>query len=94
MSGDPDIHDLARQVAVQEERMNTHQATFETALERFERKMAERDARQAERDARLAEGMAWRDTEAAKRETRLVVTVAGLIVGAVAFLGLLIRWPF
>ncbi|MXW86902.1 MAG: hypothetical protein F4Z55_13820 [Boseongicola sp. SB0667_bin_21] len=35
--------------------MNTHQATYETALERFERRMAERDARMAERDARMAE---------------------------------------
>ena len=56
--------------------------------------MAKRESHQAERDARLSEGMARRGTEAAKRETRLIVTIAGLIVGAVAFLGFLIRWPF
>ena len=36
--------------------------------------------------ARLAE-------DNAKRETRLIVTIAGLLVVAVAVLGLLIRWP-
>ena len=36
--------------------------------------------------ARLAE-------DNAKRETRLIVTIAGLIVAAVAILGVLIRWP-
>ncbi len=29
----------------------------------------------------------------AKRETRLILTMAGLIVGAVAILGVLIRFP-
>jgi len=29
----------------------------------------------------------------AKRETRLIVTIAGLLAFAVAVLGLLIRWP-
>ena len=50
MSEAPDNHELARQLAVLEERMNTHQATYETALERLERRMAERDAEAAKRD--------------------------------------------
>ena len=50
MSEAPDNHQLARQLAVLEERMNTHQATYETALERLERRMAERDAESAKRD--------------------------------------------
>ncbi len=41
--------------------------------------------------ARIAEDAAKRDTEAAKRETRLILTMIGLIVGAVTILGLLIR---
>lgn len=41
----------------------------------------------------LAEDNARRDTEAAKRETRLIVTLVGLVIGAVAILGVLIRWP-
>ncbi len=43
--------------------------------------------------ARLAEDNAKRDAEAAKRETRLIVTIAGLLAFAVAVLGLMIRWP-
>ncbi len=43
--------------------------------------------------ARLAKDNAMRETEAAKRETRLILTMAGLIVGAVAILGVLIRFP-
>ena len=35
--------------------------------------------------ARLAE-------DAAKRETRLIVTLVGLVIGAVAILGVLICW--
>ena len=50
MSEAPDNHQLARQLVVLEERMNTHQATYETALERLERRMAERDAEAAKRD--------------------------------------------
>ena len=41
--------------------------------------------------ARLAEDAAKRDAEAAKRETRLILTMVGLIVGAVTILGILIR---
>lgn len=37
--------------------------------------------------ARLAEDAAKRDAEAAKRETRLIVTIAGLLAVAVAVLG-------
>ncbi len=36
--------------------------------------------------ARLAE-------DAAKRETRLIITMAGLVIAAVAILGVLIRFP-
>ncbi len=31
--------------------------------------------------------------EAAKRETRLILVMAGMITAAVAVLGILIRWP-
>ncbi len=57
MGGAPDIHALARQLAVLEERMNTHQATYEKALERFERRMADRDAALADRIATATDRM-------------------------------------
>ena len=43
MSDAPDIHALSERVAVLEERMNTHQASYETALERMERRAEARD---------------------------------------------------
>lgn len=40
--------------------------------------------------ARLAEDMAKRDAEAARRETRLLLSTAGLLAVAVTILGILI----
>ncbi len=50
MSGAPDTHQLARQIAVPEERMNTHQADYRVALERMERKMAGLNVEAVRRD--------------------------------------------
>ncbi len=58
MGDAPDIHALSERIAVLEERMNTHQATYEKALERFERRMADRDAALSERIATATERMA------------------------------------
>ena len=43
MSGAPDNHVLARQIAVMEERMNTMQADHSATLERFRTDMEKRD---------------------------------------------------
>ena len=43
--------------------------------------------------ALLREDMAKRDADMARRETRLLLAVAGLISFAVVILGILIRWP-
>ena len=64
-----------------------------TAISVLEERMKTMQAEYKTDIARLAEDMARRDAEAAKRETRLVLTLAGLVIGAVAFLGVLIRWP-
>ena len=42
---DPSINDLARQLAALEERMNTHKAQYETAIERLEKNLANRDVK-------------------------------------------------
>ncbi len=76
----PDNHDLARRLAVLEERMNTKAAETESALDRLRADMAARDT-----DA------AKRETDAAKRETRMLLAIAGMIGLAVAVLGFLIR---
>lgn len=72
-------HELSERVARLEERMKTMQAEYKTDIALLAKTLAEDNAR--------------RDTEAAKRETRLIVTLVGLVIGAVAILGVLIRWP-
>ena len=42
---------------------------------------------------RLGKQIAERDAEAAKRETRLLLAVVGVMVAGVTILGVLIRWP-
>ena len=46
MSGTPDIHGLARQQAVLEERMKTMQAEYQTDIGRLAEDMARRETRQ------------------------------------------------
>ena len=45
ISGAPDGHELARHIAVPEERVNTGQAEQESALDRLRADMASRDTR-------------------------------------------------
>lgn len=73
-------------VSVLEERMKTMQAEYKTDIARLAEDAARRETGYRTDIARLAE-------DAAKRETRLIVTLVGLVIGAVAVLGVLIRWP-
>jgi len=57
---------------------------IDAGLARLAEDAAKRDAEAAKREARLAE-------EASKREIRLIVTMVGVILGAVTILGFLIR---
>ena len=74
------IHELAKQVAVLEERMNTKQAEYKTDI-----------ARLAEQHAQLEKKLAERDTRLAERDSRFILLFVSLIVGATAFLSLLIK---
>ena len=66
--------------------MNTHQATYETALERLERRMAERERRMAERDAEAARRDAQRtERDATARWWQTAVILAGIGI-AVTFI--------
>ena len=82
MSDPPTNHELVRQVAVLEERMNTHVERFNAAIERMERRAAERDAEAARRDA-----------EAAKRDRDNTRWMVGVVVAATVVIGILVRWP-
>ena len=86
MSGERDIHDLARQIAVLEERMNTRQAEYESALDRLRANMT-RLTDEATRSA------AKRDVEAARRDVDNMRWQFGLWAVAIVVIGILIRWP-
>ncbi len=81
MSEAPDNHALARQLAVLEERMNTRQAEYESALERIAG------------DHRDALGRL--QTDMAKRDKSNIQWIAAMIFGAsvliIAVIGLMIR---
>ena len=72
MSEAPDNHQVARQLAVLEERMNTMQADLSATLERFRADMAKRE------------------TEGARRETRMLLAMAAMIGLAVTIIGFLV----
>ncbi len=74
-----DIAELKKQHAVMEERMKTLQADLQGTLERFRADMAD-----------LKTDMARRDTEAGKRENRLLITMIVVVGVATATLGVLI----
>ncbi|MCY4260977.1 MAG: hypothetical protein OXC91_12035 [Rhodobacteraceae bacterium] len=75
MESESDMHTLARQMAVMEERMKSMKADYESALDR------------------LRADMALHREDGAKRETRMLLAMAGMIGLAVAILGILISLP-
>ena len=50
---EPTIHELARQIVVLEERMNTHQTECTSAFDRLRADMAVRDAEYSKRENRI-----------------------------------------
>ena len=79
MSDTPDTHELARPLAVLEERMKTNQAEYESALERI---AGDHKAALERIECKFAE----RDRD----NTRWQI---GLWIAAVVIIGVLIRWP-
>ncbi len=69
---DQRIYELAKEIAVLEQKMETHKQEYKTDI------------------ARLAEQMAQRDTDAAKRESRLLLAMLGGLAVVTAVLGVLI----
>ena len=62
---------LSERLARNEERMNTHQATQESAFDRLRADMAKWDAEMAKRDAEMAKRDADRDAEMVKRDAEM-----------------------
>ncbi len=85
------IHELAKQIAALEERMNTKQAEYKTDIARLAEQIAKRDNILAEQYAQLEKKLAERDTRLAERDSRFILLFVSLIVGATAFLSLMIK---
>ncbi len=89
MEPEPNIHDLARQVAVMEKSMETVQANLTATLEGFRTDQAKLRETMANWKTDMAN---WK-TDMAQRETRMLLAMAGMIGLAVAILGILITLP-
>jgi len=90
MGDAPDIHALSERLAVLEERMNTHQATYETALERnnaaFERLRADMAARETALSERIATAS---DRNATARWWQTGAILAGIAVAAAVIIAVI-----
>ena len=95
---EPTIHEVSKELATLREQMNTHQAKYEGALDRFHAAMSKNDAA----FERLRTDMAKRDADAAKRDAdaahreiirlrwQIGIWIAGVLV-TIAAMGIFIR---
>ena len=89
MSETPDIHGIARQLAVLEERMNSARTEYRSDLAELMRQIAEKNAETSDRIATATERMAnsrWWQTAILVAVVALVGAVAGGLPALVAFL--------
>ena len=102
---EPTIHEVSKELATLREQMNTHQAKYEGALDRFHAAMDRFRADMSKNDAafeRLRTDMAKRDADAAKRDAdaahreiirlrwQIGIWIAGVLV-TIAAMGIFIR---
>ena len=95
---EPTIHEVSKELATLREQMNTHQAKYEGALERFRADMGSFRADMSKNDTafeRLRTDMAKRDADTAQREINRIrwmigVWIAGVLI-TIAALGIFIR---
>ena len=87
-----DIAGLAADLAKRDAEATKRYADYKTEIGRLAEDTVRQHADYKTEIGRLAEDAAKRDAEAAKRETRLVITVAGMLALAVAILGTLINF--
>ncbi len=84
---DPTLTELAHQVALLEERMNTHQKQYESALDRLRADMANWKTDMAKRETDWKTDIGDLKTEMAKRDNRLILSVFGIMVAGITILG-------
>ena len=81
---EPTIHEVSKELATLRERMNTHQAKYESALDRLRADMAKRDADAEKRDADAAQ------REIIRLRWQIGIYIGGVLV-TIAALGIFIR---
>ena len=84
MSEQDELVDLARQMAVLEERMETMNERYDKGWKLLEAKMGEDRARRDAEFSKLREDIAKQDTEMAKRDTANTRWLIGVIIAASA----------
>ena len=88
---EPTIHEVSKELARPREQMNTHQAKYEGALDRFRADMSKNDTA----FERLRTDMAKRDADMAQREIIRLRWLIGIWVGdvlvTIAAMGIFIR---
>ena len=97
-TSDQTLLEHSERMAKQEERVNTHQAKYESALDRLQADMAKRDMRHdaemARRDAEAERREVQRDADELKRDKNNTRWQIGMGIAFVLILGAWIRWPF
>ncbi len=86
------FQELAKQFVALEERMNTRQAEYRTDIARLAEQLAQREIKLSEQIAQQATQLAERDSRLAERDSRFVLLIVSLIVGATAFLSFMIKF--
>ena len=96
--GEPTIHEVSKELATLRDQMNTHQAKYEGALDRFRADMGSFRADMSKNDTafeRLRTDMAKRDADAAHREINHIRWMIGMwtagVLVTIAALGIFIR---
>ena len=84
MSEQDELVDLARQMAVLEERMETMNERYDKGWKLLEAKMGEDIAKRDAEFSKLREDIAKQDTEMAKRDTANTRWLIGVIIAASA----------
>ena len=89
---DQKLLEHSERMARQEERMNTHQAKYESALDRLRADMAVRDAKRDADAAKRDADAAKRDADAAKRDKDNTRWLIGVWIATVLLFGAWVRW--
>jgi len=88
-----EYYELSQRILVLEERMNTHHAKYESAIDRLRADMATRETQMETSMAKLETQIAKRETQMAKRDLWLILTVTALTISIVGLIVSVVLMP-